>query len=452
MKERGQALLALIALLGLVMTITLFTFLSPSQTRIKAEAETQKIMVEAKNALIGFAATRGYDPSRPGSRPGQLPCPDTNNDGLAEAPNSTGCPSGNIGRLPWKTLGIDDIRDDAGERLWYAIDPDFARESTACCFDNDTRGMLTVYQGTKATKITSEAAAIIFAPGPPLGGQNRDLANQNNPASYLDTTDTVNNAAGTQTPPPSPLVLTFIAAQNSDTLPPSPPPSPFNDRLMIVYAPDIWTVVEMRVAREMLKYLQRFKLNSDCNCYPWAANFFDDDGVANRRHGGVPIEEANVGGDDEWGGDGNGPLGSKKIPDPSAAGEAPWMVNNNEWGKQFYYAIADRVKPGGNPASTSLFVDGVAKDLVIITPGPTGAICREYTDPATYTPPHPPSIGCQTGYRSNSRQLNLYIEVVPGAAVLDENRNLNDTFITTSPAQGYARDRVYFCPGTPGIC
>ena len=34
------------------------------------------------------------------------------------------------GRLPWKTLAIPDLRDGAGERLWYAVSVRFKRNNT----------------------------------------------------------------------------------------------------------------------------------------------------------------------------------------------------------------------------------------------------------------------------------------------------------------------------------
>ncbi len=384
MRERGQILLFTLTLLLFVGAASFFTLVSPASGRLKQEERTTGILTEAKEALIGYAASSA-------TRPGQLPCPDMNNDGIAEARDSSGCPSGNVGRLPWKTLGLGDIRDAAGERLWYAASPVFTLNYTACCLDVDTKGNLTVYQDKVTNLITSEAVAVIFAPGPALPGQLRDSTNANNPANYLDTTDGISNAS----------LPAFIAAQNSDTLPQSPTPSPFNDRLVIIDTATLWTVVEKRIAREMLVLLKRYRDTSACNCYPWAANDFDDDSVTGNENGMVPIENALP---ETW--------SSLGITVPS------YMIGSDEWGKRFFYTVA------GNQTeyhtANTLTVDGVAnKDLVVITPGPAGA-----SRPST--------------------NMADYIED-------SENRDNGVVFVTPS-STSYARDRIYMCPGTPGIC
>ena len=360
-----------------------FTYISGPSNRLKNEERTQKILSSAKVALIGFAASSS-------ARPGQLPCPDMNNDGLAEAADSTGCPSGNIGRLPWKTLGLEDGRDSAAERLWYAASPDFTRNTTSCCLDVDTKGTLTVSQDKAATVITTEAVAVIFAPGPSIAGQLRNTANENNPANYLDTTDGVSNA----------VMSGFIAAPDWNTLPQSPTPTPFNDRLVIVDTTALWTVVEKRVARDMVALLKAYRDASACNCYPWAANDFDDDSVNSQLAGMVPIENALP---ETW--------GSLGITVPS------YMIGSDEWGKRFFYTVAE-TQSAAHGANT-VTVDGAIKDFVLITPGPAGA-----SRPSTNLPD--------------------YIED-------SENNDHGRVFITPT-STAYARDRIYFCPGTPGIC
>src|SRR6185437_7723389 len=72
--------------------------------------------------LIAYAADR---PINAAVGPGYLPCPDLDNDGWAES--TCGSQDGSsgqaerLGRLPWKTLGLQDLRDGDGERLWYAV-------------------------------------------------------------------------------------------------------------------------------------------------------------------------------------------------------------------------------------------------------------------------------------------------------------------------------------------
>src|SRR5205085_490476 len=83
---------------------------------------TERALAQAREALIAYAAERPIDAA---VGPGYLPCPDADDDGWAET--TCGSLSGHLGqaerlgRLPWKTLGLPDLRDGSGERLWYAV-------------------------------------------------------------------------------------------------------------------------------------------------------------------------------------------------------------------------------------------------------------------------------------------------------------------------------------------
>lgn len=327
--QRGQAMLALLFMLGVALSVFLYTVVDPTQAAERREERTQAVLVEARDALIGRAASDA-------NRPGSFPCPDTDNDGSAELFAGSDCPS-YIGRLPWRTLGLPDLRDAYGERLWYALFPPFRDNSAGGLLDVDTKGGLTVYRDSSATTLTAEAVAVVFAPGPVVPGQVRDTANSNNPANYLEATGGGNNAVAAGP---------FVSAAVSQS---------FNDRLLVITTATLMPVVEKRVAREMLDLLIQYRTNSGCGCYPWAANNFDDDSVDGRRRGGVPIENALP---ENW--------GSGTIPNVPS-----WIIGSNEWGKRFYYAVA-RDKTA-TPSAGTLTVDGASKDVVLITPGPAGA-------------------------------------------------------------------------------
>jgi hypothetical protein len=112
---------AVLLLLGV--SALIYTLATPANRTIESDRITAAALAQAKDALIGRAAA---DDNRPGS----LPCPDfdngtinplnTSNDGTADLLNGIECPS-YIGRLPWRTLGLPDLRDGSGERLWYAL-------------------------------------------------------------------------------------------------------------------------------------------------------------------------------------------------------------------------------------------------------------------------------------------------------------------------------------------
>jgi len=197
------------------------------------------VLAFAKQALVGRAT---IDSSLPGS----LPCPDLvthiagNNvpdDGIADLFAGNNCPS-YIGRLPWRTLGLADLRDADGERLWYALSPAFRDYASQVTINDATVGGLSV-AGPGAM---NNVVAIIFAPGAPLGTQIRDNAtNRNDPANYLDGA----NAAG----------LPSFVMQKAD--------AHFNDRLVTITVGDLMSAIEKRVGNEVTVRLnQYFAANS----------------------------------------------------------------------------------------------------------------------------------------------------------------------------------------------
>jgi hypothetical protein len=234
----------LVLLLGVVGWLV--SGLSSAKLEIDRDKQTADALARAKEALIGRAAT---DDNRPGS----LPCPDlvTNivgnvpNDGNADLLSGNDCPS-YLGRLPWRTLGLPDLRDGSGERLWYALSNTFRDDTSAQPINSDTPGQLVLTGISPATGMV----ALVFAPGTALGSQVRDLANENAPGNYLEG----ENANG----PPN-----YVSGTASDT---------FNDKLITLSSVDLFSVVEKRVVKEVEAAL-RFYYTLNSNYLPAAASF-----------------------------------------------------------------------------------------------------------------------------------------------------------------------------------
>jgi hypothetical protein len=148
---------------------------------------TERALAQAHEALLAYAAERPIDAA---VGPGYLPCPDTDDDGWAES--TCGSLSGHLGqaarlgRLPWKTLGLPDLRDGSGERLWYAVSTRH-KGLLNCAASRECRdmspatalGTITVrdpsgrvlHDGTLADPLRADeggVAAVVIAPGPPL--------------------------------------------------------------------------------------------------------------------------------------------------------------------------------------------------------------------------------------------------------------------------------------------
>ncbi len=258
-KQRGVALMIMLVILVVGIAAVLVNSLTSSTVKTARQENTAAALAQAKDALIGRAI-------KDATSPGSLPCPDTNDDGSAES--TVGQPGGNcssyIGRLPWKTLGLPDLRDGSGERLWYALSPNFRDYVTLNPINSNSIGILTV-SGTSAA---SNVIAIVFAAGPPVSGQSRSSTNQvacaTSGSTIAESWCATNYLEGTN-PAPSPQTTPNLNYQSADTS------STFNDRLMIISAGDIIPIVEMRVAKELTNAFASYLAAN--GKYPYPANF-----------------------------------------------------------------------------------------------------------------------------------------------------------------------------------
>jgi hypothetical protein len=238
--QRAQQGIILIGLMIVLVIAAGATFLhqaNRSQARQQAhDAKTTTTLLTARDALLARAI---LDRNRPGS----LPCPDTNDDGIADLayPNCTAY----AGRLPWRTLDLDDPRDGSGERLWYVLSPAFNDGNTAI-------------NATTAATLTLDGqggmVAMIIAPGGALDGQARP---SNDIAAYLDDVTAANsNRDGDNH---------FFSAPSGST---------FNDRIIAIDSTALFSALSMRLLGEI-----RQALAAAGGALPQADD--DNDGLAN---------------------------------------------------------------------------------------------------------------------------------------------------------------------------
>lgn len=183
-RNKGAALLLM--LLALVVFLgTLMVYSSSDdaeESRIRQREQTSRALALAKKTLLAHAIIDAASiepppppPSPPTLRPGELPCPDSGNDGQADGGGACTL----IGWLPWETLELEDLRDAAGERLWYAVSEDFQDDGDAEPDINSTTVFNSLLRILDASGVEiGTAAAVIIAPGNPLPGQTR-TANDN---------------------------------------------------------------------------------------------------------------------------------------------------------------------------------------------------------------------------------------------------------------------------------
>jgi type II secretory pathway pseudopilin PulG len=410
-RQKGVALLVLLVLLGIMATALIIKVSANAADTTAQDEKSALALGAAREALVAQAV---MDQTSPGS----LPCPDTNNDGISDPPPpAASCPS-YIGRLPWKTLGLPDLRDGYGERLWYVLSPNFVNNYTSFPINSNTQGQLTVTGLTPANNVV----AILFSPGPTIGAQQRDATNENNVVNYLEGS----NAAGT--PPGPPSNSSYAALQPSAT---------FNDRLLVITSDMLFPQVERRVAREARMCLSAFSQQPGANNrFPWATplsdlTLFADDHT--QRQGRIPLTLNDT----------NASLGTTGLnwvnPGPPLQpcfAPTTWWYN---WRELLFYEVSQAYKPHTFPATgcagNCISVNGVGSvAVVVIVAGRAFA-----SSPDQSTRP------------SNKTTAANYLEVDPSSGV--DNSQMNGTYAKAperlSPTSNF-NDRLECLPETPG--
>lgn len=345
-RQHGVALMLMLVILILGVAAVLIGSLTATALKNEQQRKTAEALAQAKEALIGRAVADN-------TSPGSLPCPDTNDDGSAES--TVGQPAGNcpsyIGRLPWRTLDLPDLRDGSGERLWYALSPNFRDYVALNPINSNSKGTLQVYRADGTSLLTEagySAVAVIFSAGDLLGSQSRgSTSERNSAANYLDIANGHNNAI---------LGGPFIAAASSGS---------FNDQLLFVTTGDLMPLIEQRVAGEVRRALAGYHANSGCNCYPWAdsvAQYTDYHSNTGLNRGWLPDIAEPV----DW----------------SGSFRPPQWFFDNEWYKLVYYSVAKNYTDDPGDCTSciddTLNVDGTAgTPALFFMPGtPAGTLVR----------------------------------------------------------------------------
>ena len=389
--SRGQALLILVAMLSVAAVLLVYGSSTEASRRVTAENRTQIALEEARQALIGRALADA-------NRPGSLPCPDGDDDGSADFFVGSACAS-YVGRLPWRTLGIGALRDEAGERLWYVLAPAWRDHSAAPAINADSRGALVVWSQHDERVITTEAVAIVFAPGSAVGPQARDSASvpcpsasRNTPrnrcaSNYLDSAGKANNAA-----PAGPFIMAGASTEA------------FNDRLAVIVTADFMPLLERRIALEARDALLAYRSRSACRCFPWADSAHDGASDIGTSRGRLPVADPR--------------------PEPWPTGALPRYLRDNGWTRSIHYAVGRLAFESAGAACTTCTADTLSLD------GASGLDALLIT----------------TGYAENNRTL-AWTDHLDDAA----NRDGNDAYVAPA-SRAASRDHAYTVVGAASAC
>jgi type II secretory pathway pseudopilin PulG len=405
--QRGFTLVLLATIFTVVLLGVFVSVISVKSAQLLADEKTASALASAREALTAYAATHP-------TLPGRLPCPDNNGDGVADCG-----PAGlnAIGRLPWKTLGIPDLRDASGECLWYAVSANF-REDAAGPVNSDSTGNFEIRDdpaladpGTTkyiaGPAAQTRAIAIVFAPGPVLDTHDRVpggsvCGTYNIAADFLDTKYGINNAA-----PATVGVATFVGGKAEDSTP------GFNDRLVYLTPAQFFPPVERRVAGEIKKtLLVYYSLNG---YYPYANDLSDatlNCTSSNPRRGRVPLSiSSGCSSLAEW---------------PTAL---PAWFTSQQWNLLTYYAVASACTAATPTAPTSpptcggtgyLTLQGSAtptnNQVVVIEPG---AALFGQTSPCTAI------VNCLEGINADNLDDNFEIQT--------SSPSFNDVVVVITP-------------------
>jgi hypothetical protein len=230
-------MLGLLAVVVMAFAYVVTSRLNAGQPGGVDRAHNAKVLNQAKQALIGWMAMNAVGTDQ---NPGRLPCPeapgnfgDPAQEGIA-APSCAGSLPA-VGRLPWRTLGLDRLVDSAGEPLWYAVSPGWKlpNSTETLVINPDSIGQLSLEGG--------EAVALVIAPGPAIAAQagtgctawtqTRPAAGPPDLRNYLEC----ENAT-------SPADAVFVANR---------PGQSFNDQVLRVSAADVMPALEAAIAERV---------------------------------------------------------------------------------------------------------------------------------------------------------------------------------------------------------
>ena len=250
----GSVLWIFLITLVLGSSYFLVTQMNQLQSGCSRSVSDVAVLRQAIDGLIGYAIAQARD----GDRPGSLPCPDTDGDGNAEP----SCANANlVGRLPWRSLNLPELRDNSGALLWYALSSNF-RNTPSSVINSDTAGQLSIIDAVTGDVNDSNVIAVVFAPGAPVEGQTR--RNTNLLSDYLE------GASGSTVFSRSQQSTAFTAGQCFNAS-----PIACNDQLLTLGQADLFDAIEPIVADRLKRTIpnELGKYFKAWNRYPYPAPF-----------------------------------------------------------------------------------------------------------------------------------------------------------------------------------
>ena len=278
--RRQQGAVAILVLTALVLGIAWFAVGALGRAPVatpEREIVTARALQAGKAALLAYVAQYAARPDT--AEPGQMPCPESltlANPG--ESSSSCSASALVVGRLPWKTLGIDELRDGYGEPLWYVM-----RGFRDAPINFSTPGQLTHNGAT--------VVAMIVAPGVPLNTTGAAPAGCSAQNQQVTTRNT-----GTLVP------TNFIECGTTTGVITTPGDSSWtNDRVLSITAAEwadaIAGPVADRLQRQVAPAMNDFRTTT--SAASWGESFFPNASTINAAVVGSQPESNDLCGDND---------------------------------------------------------------------------------------------------------------------------------------------------------
>lgn len=241
-KQSGAVLLVFILVMMAGASYMLVSRLNEYSHEYKRKSTTEIALNQAKQALLSYAMNYPELRSSAAKGPGFLPCPAQNETGdpTSGCAVSTGT---TLGRLPYKILGLADLRESGGDLLWYAVSDNYKNTlPNTTILNSETPGLLSV-DGA------NDIVAVIIAPGSPVADQNNRPGNDK--ADYLEGINADSDAS------------TYVSSGAGE----------FNDRLITITRQELMAVAEQRVINEIRAVMEGYRAQN--GAFPWLTSFTD---------------------------------------------------------------------------------------------------------------------------------------------------------------------------------
>lgn len=329
--QKGAALIFMAFILGLGAAVYVLKTYNSDLVKVKQDEKTYHSLNDAKVALIAWAVNHKY-------APGQMPWPDRkeavnpNYDGssdcvatafqssyllgqLPSLPSTSPCLDHNTGSVAYAGLSTypglgQEFTDAQGNRIWYAVSRNLVHDYENAEDPVINPGMInaphaiTPYLRQSGTQsypwlrvldrngnlVSDRVAAVLIAPGDPIGGQDR--SGVADPNQYLDGFKI--GAASYKNSDYALVDEDFIMGEDSRNVSSNDPtfvqPYNFNDKLVYITIDELMAALEKRVGEQVRSSLKTYRNTN--GYYPYAAHLgttlsYAADG--NLQNGFLPI-------------------------------------------------------------------------------------------------------------------------------------------------------------------